>query len=253
MEEIIKHLLREKNIHSHQNSGILVCNTSIQEGFDLAKQILYNIVDKKTVLYLSGGRTPKDFYSQLAKEEVLHPGIVGLVDERFGPKFHQDSNERMLQESGLLRYLQMVDIPFYPILQDGKEREETAAVYDQTLRILFATYQKHVALLGIGLDGHTAGVIGSTKSFVNPLFAKERSDLLVSEFENLHEKFKERITMTFLGLSMMDLLLVLVFGDDKKEALELLFKDGSEEEVPARFFKRPDISKKTLVITDQEV
>lgn len=282
MEDKIKRLLKEKNIFHHENAGILVCNTDVSSGYTIAKHILYTILTPKSALYLSGGRTPKDFYALLAKEEVLHPGIVGLVDERFGPKFHGNSNEKMLQDSGLLRYLQIVDVPFYSILSDyssrhsGKrsasrislvssderswtsqdddgQRIHTAQIYDEKLRELIARYQKHVAILGVGLDGHTAGIIGNSKGFVNPIFSSERRDMLVSEFEAPHEKFKERITMTFLGLSMMDFLLLLVFGEDKKPAFELMFSDGSEDEVPSRFYKRPDIAKKTLAITDLEL
>ena len=32
--------------------------------------------------------------------------------------------------------------------------------------------------------------------------------------------FKERISLTFLGLSMIDVLIVMVFGNDKRETLE---------------------------------
>jgi 6-phosphogluconolactonase/glucosamine-6-phosphate isomerase/deaminase len=66
-------------------------------------------------------------------------------------------------------------------------------------------------------------------------------------------KYGERVTMSFLGLSMLDILLVLVFGKEKREALELVFSEGREEDVPGRFFKRPEIAKRTLLITDQEV
>jgi hypothetical protein len=32
-----------------------------------------------------------------------------------------------------------------------------------------------------------------------------------------------------------------------------MFTEGREEEIPARFFKRPEIAKKTLLITDQRI
>ena len=37
-----------------------------------------------------------------------------------------------------------------------------------------------------------------------------------------------------------------VFGEDKKDALQKVFQEGSEEEIPGRFFKRPEIAKRTL-------
>jgi len=190
---------------------------------------------------------------------------VGLVDERFGEKLHDNSNEKMIKETGLLRYFHLRDTPFYPILK-GLSREETAQEYDQTVRKLNSIFPKSVALLGIGADGHTAGIAGDRGTvrkwgnkgdkgdiFKNPIFEKERQHLFVSDFNDEHGYFKERITMTFLGLSMIDLLIILAFGENKKEALDAMFEDGPESEIPARFFKRPDIAKKTLFITDQSI
>ncbi len=286
MFDKLQKILGGKNIRSHINEGVFICNVDgAPAGFFLAKDILYAIVDKTTVLYLSGGRTPKDLYESLSTETRLHPGGAALVDERFGKKLHEKSNERMLKDTGLLRYFDYNDIPFYPMLQghpggrspigSHQERDSIAAVYpepveglqndenggrsliasqyDDQLRTLLATYQKHVAILGVGLDGHTAGIAGNRPDFTNPLFEPSRKSLLVSEFNDERGVFKERITMTFLGLSMMDFLLVLVFGEDKQKALDLMFSPGSEEEIPSRFFKRPEIAAKTLFITDQNI
>jgi 6-phosphogluconolactonase/glucosamine-6-phosphate isomerase/deaminase len=253
MFEDIELLFKKENIKSHKNQGITVCNVlNADEGVDLSASILYQIVDRKSVLYLSGGSTPKTLYAKLAKEEKLVPGAVGQVDERFGPPFHSKSNQLMIRDTGILRYFEILDIPFYPILQ-GKDRIETSENYDQKIRELNAVYQKNIAILGIGTDGHTSGIPA-----LNSKFKIQNSKLyddyhLVAEY-NLEESFyKERVTMTFLGLEMQDILIVLVFGEDKKEALELMFEEGSEEEIPARFYKKPEIAKKTLLITDQRV
>jgi len=52
---------------------------------------------------------------------------------------------------------------------------------------------------------------------------------------------------------MLDQLLILAFGDSKQAMFELLFSAGKEEDIPARFFKRPEIAAKTVLITDQAV
>jgi 6-phosphogluconolactonase/glucosamine-6-phosphate isomerase/deaminase len=276
MLEAIQQLIKRLNILSHQNEGILVAGAqNTHEGFALAKEILYVLSDKRTMLYLSGGRTPTDLYKKLADEEKLEAGAVGLVDERFGEKFHEHSNEKMLQDSGLLRYLQVKDMKFYPILnssprhsresgnpvgsgsritvRDDSLRKQTAEEYDTTVRELNNVYQKSIGILGVGMDGHTAGIAGNRHDFHNPLFNEDRKLLYVSEFDDPKGMFKERVSMTFLGLSMLDLNIVLVFGDDKKEALDKMFADGPEEDVPSRFFKRHTIAEKTLLITDQSV
>ena len=253
-------ILRDKQFVIYQQHGLHVAKVdTMYEGFRIARETLYSIVDKTTVLYLSGGRTPKDLYENLANDRKILPGAVALVDE-YGPKGHVNSNEKMITESGFMPYLAGAGVPFYPVLQDNKPGiEEMADNYDMTVRYLFAGFPKSVATLGIGMDGHTAGIAGNrpdvvgTPGFHNPMFDPEQKNLLVSHFSDMQGMFKERISLTFLGLSMIDVLIVMVFGNDKRETLEKVFTEGSEEDVPARFLKRPDIAKRTLLITDQKV
>lgn len=253
---IISDYLQKHHIPHHLNEGITILPAvNAGKGVDLAKELLYEIVDRKTVLYLSGGSTPKNLYTTLAKEELLDPAAVGMVDERYGKKFHEKSNEKMFRETGLLRYLQMRDIPFYPYIIDNDiSREKAAGRYDQQMREWNATFQHSVAIMGIGQDGHTSGIAPNRgQEFNNPMFSEERKHLLVSEFDDPNSMYGERVSMTFLGISLLDHIIVLIFGDDKKHALELLFSDGSETDVPSRMYKRPDIAQKTLFITDQNV
>ena len=252
MFEDIELLFKKQNVHSHKNQGITVCNVEItKDGLDLTKQILYTVVDRRSVVYLSGGSL-KTLYEILATEEKIFPGAVGLIDERYGPPLHSNSNQLMVRDTGFMRYLEMRDIPFYPVLID-KERVETADAYDEKIRELNAVFPKSVGLLGIGPDGHTSSLAPNRKNFKNPMFDPSRKHLLVSEFDDPKSHYKERVGMTFLGLAMLDILIIAAFGDNKKEALDAMFDEGSEHEIPARFFKRPEVAKKTLLITDQSV
>jgi 6-phosphogluconolactonase/glucosamine-6-phosphate isomerase/deaminase len=262
MIDLVLHL-HEKNFVTFQKEGINIAQVStMYDGFRTARELLYGLVDKTTVLYLSGGRTPKDLYENLANDKKILPGAVALIDERYGVKFHNTSNEKMIEESGLLPYFREQGVPFYPILEETQlGLKETADNYDMTLRYLFAGFSKRVGILGIGLDGHTAGIAGnrqnsadlSVQDFHNRMFDDDQKNMLASSYADLQGMFKERVSMTFLGLSMIDVFVVLVFGEDKKEALEKVFADGSEEQVPGRFFKRPEIARRTLLITDQKV
>lgn len=247
MQETIRQILLQNQIHSHLNEGILVCNVSKPQGLALTKDLLYALVSRKTALYLSGGSTPKSLYQTLATEEKLDSGVVGMIDERVGLKWHEKSNETMIRDAGLLRYLQMKDVKFFPMI-NGKGREEEADDYDNTLRQLQTVYQSHIAILGIGTDGHTAGIIPNS-----PLFEEKENYKLVDSFYDEKGEYKERITLTFTGLSRMDLCIVLVFGEDKDQALEKMFSPGSIEEVPARFLKSALMAPKTILLTDREV
>lgn len=263
MDRIIQ-FFRENGVPVYQHHGIVVVRVqSEQEGIGLLLSLLTKIVSRQTVLYLSGGRTPKELYSVLAKNEELLPGAVAMVDERYGQPMHETSNEKMLRDSGLFRYIQMRDIPFYPVLS-GKKLSSTADEYDQVVRTMLAQYQQHIAILGVGMDGHTAGLPAVVQHMAKSKGEseepewfedlKERSkNKMVIDYDDQGGFYKQRITMTFQGLSMMDIFLVLVFGKDKNPALQRMLSDGSEEEVPSRFLKRPEIAAKTLLITDQMI
>lgn len=228
-----------------------------KQGLELAKQKLDEFCDKTTVLFLSGGTTPKPLYEDLAKKELLKVGAVGMVDERFGNPFHDLSNGKMIRDTGLLKFLEKANVPFYPVLRQSLTRNETAEEYDEIIRTLLYNFSKSMAILGIGEDGHTAGIAPASIDFQNPIFNSERKTLLVSEFEDSKSindgGFGQRITMTFNALEQIDLLLVLAFGKNKKEALGKMFVRGSVEEVPARFFLMPNIAVKTVLITDQKI
>lgn len=207
------------------------------------------MVSKNTVLFLSGGSTPKTLYEVLAKEKKLKVGAVAMVDERFGKKLHEGSNELMIKSTRLLSFLRKSNTKFYPILENT-EIAKTASDYDETSRFLFNYFQKSVAILGIGKDGHTAGIpVGDQSSGIRD---QSKTDLITS-FDNFPGDFKERISLTFLGLSKLDKIIVMVFGEDKKQALGLMFKNGSISEIPARFLTQKEIAEKVILISDQKV
>ena len=227
------------------------------EGVEITKKKIYKFVDQKTVLFLSGGSTPKLLYQKFASEKILKPGAVAMMDERYGKPFHPNSNEKMIRGTGFLSYLEEKKIPFYSILRFHPKgvASDIARDYDEVVQGLFKKFQKRVAILGIGADGHVAGIPASPNRGEPPRSEKlkVKSEKFAAEIDNFPGEFKKRITLTLNALSKMDSLMVLVFGEEKREALKLLFSKGSIAEVPARFLKTPEISQKTLLITDQKV
>ncbi|MEK9178828.1 MAG: 6-phosphogluconolactonase, partial [Patescibacteria group bacterium] len=66
-----------------------------QDCEEAAKKLIYANTDGKTALFLSGGSTPKRLYEIFAEDGSLSVGAVGMVDERYGKKWHEPSNEKM--------------------------------------------------------------------------------------------------------------------------------------------------------------
>lgn len=234
------------------------------EGTILAIDILYRECDPNTVLFLSGGKTPKALYETLAKEQKLKVGAVAMVDDRFGLPMHLISNERSVAETGLFQYLRSKDVPVSLALRPFLSREKTALEYEKIVRGLLKRFPKRIAILGLGVDGHTAGIAPNRPDFKNPLFDPDRQELLVSEFADPKPMspqgspvppygFGERVTLTLNGLSQMDLLLLMVFGQDKKPGLDLVLQRGKIEDAPVRFLMTEKMAGKTILITDQKV
>jgi len=233
MAEVAIHIIKVKNS---------------EEGLKVCKNLLYENVSKTSVLFLSGGLTPKLLYEELSKEQKLSVGAVALVDERYGEKLHKNSNEKMIRNTGLISYIEN-HARFYPVLEN-KDIEDSAKDYDETVRFLFNYFQKSIGILGIGTDGHTAGIPARTQN--SKVKSQNETDLITS-FNDFPGEFKERITLTFLGISKLDLIIVLVFGKEKKKALTKIFKRGSIEEIPARFLFQKEIAKKTILITNLQL
>lgn len=232
-------------------SGISVVHVEdANKGLDIGRLLVTSLVDTNTLLLLSGGRTPKELYTSLVQMNNLHIGAVSMIDERYGEKFHGESNETMLKDTGLVEALGKQHIPFYPVLQEHISREKTTEQFTKTLSYLYKKYSKRIGILGIGLDGHTAGIPANNHTVSLTDDSVYTTESLVTEYHDTTGMYKERITLTFPGLAQLTTYFVLVFGADKKNALHKVFTSGDEKEVPGRFFLRPEIAQKTILITD---
>ena len=227
------------------------------EGKDFAKNLLYKVCDKDTVLFLSGGSTPKELYQVLAKEKKLNLGAAALVDERFKQETKNKkqksevlTNEDMIKDTGLAQFFKKNKIPFYTILEK-KGLIESSKDYQDKASKLFNAYRNKVAIMGIGDDGHTAGIPTRKQKSENKN-QNFREDL-VDRYTDFPGEFKERITLTFNALSQMDLLIVLVFGSSKLAALMKMKEKGPLYEIPARFYLSRLSANKTILITDNKL
>lgn len=235
--------------HYKNKNGIIVFESpTVNKANEVASEILEKYSDFKTTLFISGGNTPKKLYELIASKKSLRAGAVGQIDEHFGKKGHRHSNELMIEGTGLVKYFESKNIRFYPMLEAGSEIHKCAKDYDEALRFILKYIPKSVGILGVGADGHTAG-IPAILEVAKKIMEEQGS--LVSFYDA--GKYGPRITLNFQGLGLLDLIIILVLGQEKREALKNMFKEGPMDEIPARFYLRPEIAKKTILITDQVV
>ena len=207
------------------------------EASDQALLEILKIIDQDVLLLLSGGTSPSVLYKLIVENRKLTPGAVVLIDERYGDMMHDKSNEKMIFDTGLISYFKSLGIPFYGILKKD-EMEDLADQYSETIQALFNKFSKRVAVMGIGEDGHTAGI--------KPNLDYDHSKLVVSY--NSSDNFGKRITLTFEALSEIDNFFVLVFGLEKKESMKKIFESSDKKALPAVFFR--ERADKVTIFTD---
>ena len=167
-------------------------------------------------LVLSGGSTPRATYQRLAHMALNWDCTeIFFSDERFVTPDHKDSNYRMVRES-LLASPQVHPRKLLVIPTDGTP-QSAADRYDETLRQQYGagTLERgvplfHLTLLGLGDDGHTASLLPGQAV----LEERDRWAALVPEGRD-----EPRITLTYPALESSALILFLVSGTAKRDAL----------------------------------
>jgi 6-phosphogluconolactonase len=175
-------------------------------------------------LALSGGSTPRETYTLLAARNDLPWSCVELFfgDERFVPPDHKNSNYRMARESLLARGAAPRGLFAVPI--DGTP-EEAAYAYEEILRQQYGASTLELGvplfdlvLLGLGEDGHTASLLPD-----QPVL-NERRRWVAAVPEGRGEP---RITLTYPALESSRLILFLVTGAAKRDALAQVRAEGA--------------------------
>ncbi|MDP3982447.1 MAG: 6-phosphogluconolactonase [bacterium] len=212
-----------------------------KEGARIAFDLLKKIVNKETALFLSGGSSPKVLYELISQDTTcsVKPLAFCTVDERWGSPDHKDSNELMIEQTGLYVYAKAVGIEVHKILGGILNRSETAKRYIVVLEGVLARAASSVAIMGIGIDGHTAGIAPGIK------FDRES---LVGDYIHVAPdwQYPERITITPKALGIIEKRIILAYGEDKLPALRALIKGKNEN-----YSKK--IKGTTYLITDQKL
>ena len=163
---------------------------------------------------LSGGHSPWPMYEALGDEDVAWDAVRVLqVDERIAPHGDEDRNltalERVLPAPAFARLEPM------PVEED--DPEAAAANYAARLPHPLA-----LAHLGLGPDGHTASLVPGDPV----LDVADRTVAITGEYQG-----RRRMTMTYPYLDSAQLVLWLVTGEDKRDALAKLL--AGDPSIPA--------------------
>ncbi|HWP49575.1 MAG TPA: 6-phosphogluconolactonase [Candidatus Limnocylindrales bacterium] len=191
---------------------------------------------------LSGGSTPKGFYSLLVDDATFRNQIPWdriyffWGDERPVPPDHIESNYRMANEVMLSK----VPVPpthIHRIRGENPDAGKAAEEYEQVLRDFFQLSAEQLprfdlVFLGLGSDAHTASLFPCTRAL------QEQKRLVVSNW--VGKLYTNRVTLTVPVLNRAACVIFLVSGDEKALPLKAVLEGRYEpQQLPAQLI-RPD-------------
>lgn len=188
----------------------------------LISTIEEHLKNGEKVLWLLSGGSSIDLeieVSQRLRSVDTSRLTSGLIDERYGPQGHKDSNWRQLMDAGFGLRLQ-------PVLV-GESAGKTLASFDKFISHSFKIMDFKLGSLGIGQDNHIAGVKPMSPAIKAPGMT----------FEYRWDDYY-RITTTFKALTLLDCAVTFLAGKTKAKVLESLQKNAPLAEEPAQILKR---------------
>lgn len=190
----------------------------------IAKVLTKHLEQGQRVLWLLSGGSAIDVAVRVSKQlkgiDLQHLTVT-LADERFGPVGHADSNWLQLQNAGFL----LPGAQVIPVLR-GLELAPTAAAFGAVLERVFRNADYRLALLGIGPDGHTAGILPGSVAVTATGMA---TSYVTEQFT--------RVTTTMGAIGQLDEAVVYAMGEAKRPALEALQQERPLAEQPAQVLK----------------
>ncbi|MGR9579568.1 6-phosphogluconolactonase [Pandoraea sputorum] len=166
-------------------------------------------IRKRALLAVSGGTSPRAFLTQLARLPVAWRDVdITLVDDRWLPPDHADSNARLVTETLLpgatgARWLPIVDTA------------TATALHVRTLNDTWTHGVPQVCVLGMGEDGHTASLFADAPQWP---YATTTHDKFV--FVQPQHAPYQRVSWSLAALAASDRLILQIQGPAKRAVLE---------------------------------
>jgi 6-phosphogluconolactonase/glucosamine-6-phosphate isomerase/deaminase len=189
---------------------------------------------KKVLWLLSGGSAiaVAVAVSKSLKASELDNLTVTLVDERYGAVGHHNSNGAQLEKAGF----ELPGANLQPVLINA-DINRTTSSFKKVIESHFQSADYKLALIGIGPDGHTAGILPNSPAINSPnMVASYKAD-----------DYGQRVTITPRALTMLDEAVVYAGSEAKHEQLKRLEQDLPIETQPAQILKQ---IKKVTIFND---
>ena len=188
----------------------------------------------KASIAVSGGSTPKGFFTALSKKELPWNKVtVTLADERWVNLGSNDSNTRLVHENLLQNNAKKAT--FFHLKQGEALSDETLS--DLNLAAKNSLLPLDVLILGMGEDGHTASLFPCSDQIEDAL-SVDNSNALMRVVPKTAPH--QRITFSFASLITSKNTFLHISSSAKKAVLENALNGDDHFEMPIRAFLQHD-------------
>ncbi len=180
------------------------------ERIDIALQRRLASHERASVI-VCGGTTPAATFDRLANKDIpWHRVDILLSDERWLPAIHQDSNEKLVRTHLLQNFATTANM--LSVFAENVTPDERAGQLDQQVAELSNSYT--IGLLGMGADGHFASLFPDADNLKAGIDMNSRRTYIpITTSASPYP----RISMTLAALTASDELLLLFFGEEKRQ------------------------------------
>ena len=184
---------------------------------------------KDARLAIPGGSTPELVYAALVKRKDIDWSQVTLIptDDRLVPLDHELSNYRKIEGFFGAKKAELVSLVDEAAIGDYQEAGRLA---DARLSLL--QWPLDLACLGMGEDGHTASIFPGPDLDRAVSGPRERRAVGVRPEPMPEHAPVERVTLTAAALASARAVMILLRGQEKREALERAIKEGPLSSLP---------------------
>ena len=192
----------------------------------VSKQLNISINERnKACLAVSGGKTPVAFFQQLSQQDVEWSKVtIILVDERWLPTDHTDSNEKLVRDHLIQNNAKQAY--FLGLKNDAELPSEGIMDCETQLR----TQIDHidVVVLGMGRDGHTASWFTDSKQLAALLDGETSAWCLPVEDDFLPQP---RMSLTWRFMKRAEKIYLHFSGEEKNNVFNKAC-EGINEQLP---------------------
>jgi len=168
----------------------------------------------ETAIVVTGGSSPEECYELLAETDLPWARVyVLLSDDRCVPVDHEASNEGMTRRLLLTKHAAAANL--VPLYRRDLAPNDQCRILGKQIEFLPMPFS--ISLLGMGVDGHFASLFPDFAGLENGLDLDGKDRCVVVETA---ASAYQRISVTMATLIQSREILLLFFGDDKREVYE---------------------------------